>query len=249
MFRHRPAAGFRRSAAVALAALAGVLALTACDGGDSGGHGASGHHEQRAESGKTATPSVTATGSVVAPGKPGEPAKTLTPEQALKALPDDTPNSADFTYAEMMIDHHAQALTMTALVADRASSTQVKRLSERISAAQKPEIAAMESWLKRFADKKPKDGGHGDGHGDGHGGHGSAAGMPGMATDAQLAQLRAAKGTAFDQLFLKLMITHHDGAVTMAADALGEGQNILIQEMANDVISQQSAEIARMRKM
>lgn len=245
MLNHRPAARFRRSAALALAALVGALALSACESGGSDGHGGSEHHGKKADSAPAASPSVTATGSVVAPGKPGEPAKTLTPEQAVKALPDDSPNSADFSYAEMMIEHHAQALTMTALVPDRASSTQVKRLSERISAAQKPEIAAMESWLKRFAAQKPKDGGHGGGHG----GHDAADGMPGMATDAQLAQLKAAKGAAFDELFLKLMITHHDGAVTMAAEALSDGRNTLIQEMANDVISQQSAEIGRMRKM
>ena len=75
------------------------------------------------------------------------------------------------------------------------------------------------------------------------------AGMPGMATDAQLAQLRAAKGKAFDDLFLKLMITHHEGAVAMAVDALTDGNNIRVEEMANEVISQQTTEIDRMRKM
>ncbi|MFJ8233627.1 DUF305 domain-containing protein [Streptomyces sp. NPDC094448] len=232
MFTHRPAAGSRRPVLLAATVLAAVLALSACES-DGGGSDAA----------KKPAGSGTATGSVVAPGKPGEPAKTLSPEQAAKALPDDSPNAADFSYVEMMVVHHAQALTMTALVPERAESKQVKGVADRISAAQKPEIDAMNGWLKRFADKRPKgSGGHGHGHGD-------PATMPGMATDAQLAQLRAAKGKAFDQLFLKLMITHHDGAVSMAADALSDGRNTLVQEMANDVISQQSAEIGRMRKM
>ncbi|MGV9315732.1 DUF305 domain-containing protein [Streptomyces sp. NPDC003691] len=233
MFTHRPAAGFRRPVALTAAALAAVLALTACEsnGGDT-------------KSAGKPSPSDKATGSVVAPGKPGEPAKTLSPEQAAKALPDDSPNSADFTYTEMMVVHHGQALTMTALVPGRAESKLVKGVADRISAAQKPEIDMMNGWLKRFADKRPKGSG-GHGHGGGH----STATMPGMATDAQLAQLKAAKGKAFDELFLKLMITHHDGAVSMAADALSDGRNTLVQEMANDVISQQSAEIGRMRKM
>ncbi|MFE6852269.1 DUF305 domain-containing protein, partial [Streptomyces sp. NPDC057674] len=73
--------------------------------------------------------------------------------------------------------------------------------------------------------------------------------MPGMASEAQLEQLRNAKGKAFDALFLKLMITHHEGAVTMAAEVLSEGNNVLVEEMANDVIAQQSAEIGRMRSL
>ena len=73
--------------------------------------------------------------------------------------------------------------------------------------------------------------------------------MPGMATEAQLAELRAAKGAAFDELFLKLMVTHHEGAVTMAAEVLAQGNNVLVEEMANDVIAQQTAEINRMRSL
>ncbi|MFI6287791.1 DUF305 domain-containing protein [Streptomyces sp. NPDC051018] len=221
----RLSTGAHRSIAASVA-LAAALTLGACES-NSGNDSKS--KAEKANSGA----------SVVAPGKPGEPAKTLTPDQAAKAVPEDTPNDADFAYAQMMIEHHGQALTMTGLVPDRASSTQVKRVAARISAAQGPEITAMEGWLKNNGADKRKGGGHD---------HGSMA-MPGMATDAQLKQLRAAKGKAFDELFLKLMITHHEGAVAMAADAVSDGNNILIQEMANDVISQQTSEIGRMRKM
>lgn len=73
--------------------------------------------------------------------------------------------------------------------------------------------------------------------------------MPGMATDERLDALRAARGPAFDTLFLKLMITHHDGAVTMATEVLSEGNDTLVEEMANDVVAQQTAEIHRMREL
>ena len=73
--------------------------------------------------------------------------------------------------------------------------------------------------------------------------------MPGMATEAQLKKLRAAKGTAFDRLFLTLMITHHEGAVTMATDVKAQGDNIQVEEMADDVIAQQTAEMSRMRDL
>jgi uncharacterized protein (DUF305 family) len=73
--------------------------------------------------------------------------------------------------------------------------------------------------------------------------------MPGMATERQLDGLRAARGEDFDALFLRLMITHHQGAVTMAAEVLSEGNNVLVEEMASDVIAQQTSEINRMRGM
>ncbi len=220
MLNHRPSTR-PRATALAAAAVAAVLALSGCDG-DGG--------DTKPAAGKDAGPGV------VAPGRPGEPARTLTAEEAAKEASRDTANSADFRYAQMMIEHHAQALVMTGLVPDRASSTPVKRLAERISAAQGPEIGAMEGWLKRNGGedrKQPHD----------HGG------MPGMATEAQLKELRAAKGKAFDQLFLELMITHHQGAITMATEALSEGNDVFVEEMASDVVAQQTVEINRMRAM
>jgi uncharacterized protein (DUF305 family) len=175
--------------------------------------------------------------SVLAPGKPGEANRTLSAQDAEEQrADDDTPNSADVSYARMMIEHHTQALELTELAPDRAESTRLKALAERISAAQGPEIAAMSAWLKEHG--QPEKGG----------GHTHAA-MPGMATEAQLKKLRAAKGKAFDELFLTLMITHHEGAITMATDVKGQGNNIRIEEMADDVVAQQTSEINRMRDM
>ncbi|MEV8531643.1 DUF305 domain-containing protein [Streptomyces sp. NPDC051211] len=210
------AKGFLRGFAGAAVAAVFVLGLTACQ------------DEDRKDASGPA---------VIAPGKPGEKSRTLAPEQAAEERPDDSPNAADFTYVQRMIEHHRQALTMSALAPERASADPVKRLAERIAAAQQPEIGAMEGWLQ----KHPAPGG-------GTGGH-DHAGMPGMATEAQLAELRAAKGGAFDRLFLTLMIAHHEGALKMAGEALSGGNNAAVEEMANDVVAQQSAEIHRMQSM
>ncbi|MFC9701117.1 DUF305 domain-containing protein [Streptomyces sp. NPDC056943] len=211
----------RAVVAVTLSALA-VLALGACESGS--------------DTAAKPQAGATAGGSVVAPGKPGEPAKRISPEEAARLLPDESPNSADFRYAQMMIVHHRQALTMTELAPQRAGSPQVKKVAERISAAQLPEIAAMEGWLKNNGGPREQSG---------HDHHS----MPGMATEAQLKELKNAKGAAFDKLFLKLMITHHEGAVTMAAEVLSDGNNVLVEEMANDVIAQQTSEINRMQSL
>ncbi|WP_282692291.1 DUF305 domain-containing protein [Streptomyces sp. CC208A] len=211
----------RTAAAVVLTALA-VLALGACESEP-------GEGTPRA-AGEPSGPSV------VAPGRPGEPARRISPQEAASLLPDDSPNAADFRYVTMMIVHHRQALTMTDLVPDRAASSPVKKVAARIAAAQGPEIGAMEGWLKNNGGPREESG---------HDHHA----MPGMASEAQLAELRAAKGAEFDRLFLRLMITHHQGAVTMATEALSEGNNVLVEEMANDVIAQQTAEINRMRSL
>ncbi|MFE1025136.1 DUF305 domain-containing protein [Streptomyces sp. NPDC058818] len=196
-----------------------VLGLGACDSGsDTGSAAAAGP-------------------SVIAPGEPGEGNRTLSAEEAEKQrADDDSPNSADVSYARMMIQHHAQALEMTELVPEQAESGQVQKLAERISAAQGPEITAMKGWLKNHGEKESG------------GGHDHDA-MPGMATEAQLEKLRAAKGKAFDQLFLKLMITHHEGAIAMATDVKSQGNNVQVEEMADDVVAQQTSEISRMRGM
>ncbi|MES5824088.1 DUF305 domain-containing protein [Streptomyces sp. RG80] len=175
--------------------------------------------------------------SVIVPGKPGEQNRTLSADEAAdQRAEDDSPNSADVSYARMMIEHHTQALEMTQLAPKRAESTKVRKLAERIAAAQGPEIASMESWLETY---------HKDTKGDEH----DHASMPGMATEAQLKELGAARGKTFDRLFLTLMITHHEGAITMATEVKGQGNNIRIEEMADDVVAQQTAEISRMRDM
>ncbi|MEU1532420.1 DUF305 domain-containing protein [Streptomyces fagopyri] len=215
LFRRSP-----RASLVTAALSAAVLTLGACD--DSGAP---------ANSGRTGGPSV------IAPGKPGEAAETLSADDAAKRrTEDDSPNSADFAYARMMIEHHTQALEMTRLAPRQAGSGRVKALAARIAASQGPEISTMKGWLATH---------DADGHTTRHQ-HGA---MPGMATEAQLKALRVARGKVFDRLFLKLMITHHDGAVSMATDVKARGNNIQIEEMADDVIAQQTSEISRMRAM
>lgn len=220
---HRRTRLHAASLAFAVTAAAVMLALTGCEpDGD----------RQDTGKGKDGKPAV------IAPGRPGEAAETLSAQEAAKAGDDDSPNAADRAYVAMMIEHHQQALVMTDLAPDRARSAKVRRIAERIAAAQGPEIDAMRGW------QQTSGGGAAEKH---H--HGGTADMPGMATPKQLDALRAAEGAGFDALFLKLMIAHHRGAVSMATDVLGRGNNVRVEEMANDVIAQQSSEIRRMQRV
>lgn len=50
-----------------------------------------------------------------------------------------------------------------------------------------------------------------------------------------------------DELFINMMVPHHEGAVAMARIALERSQRAEIQEMANAIISAQEEEITQMR--
>ena len=87
--------------------------------------------------------------------------------------------------------------------------------------------------------------------------HGGMAGMdhfmmPGMLTQAQLEELDAARGAAFDRLFLRYMVQHHGGAITMV-DALfsanGAASDTDSFKLASDIHVDQETEIARMDLM
>ncbi len=76
--------------------------------------------------------------------------------------------------------------------------------------------------------------------------------MPGMLSQTQLEELSEAKGLDFDRLFLRYMIQHHAGAITMVNDLIsvdGAAQEVGIGKLAADINVDQKTEIERMRLM
>ena len=69
----------------------------------------------------------------------------------------------------------------------------------------------------------------------------------GMATDAELDQLRSLEGQPADCLFLGLMIRHHEGAIPMAEAVVELGSDPRVKDVAQTIITGQSAEIDAMR--
>jgi uncharacterized protein (DUF305 family) len=73
-----------------------------------------------------------------------------------------------------------------------------------------------------------------------------------MLTDQQMVQLDSARGPTFDQLFLRFMIQHHEGAITMVNELFasqGGGEEDNVYRMAANVFADQTTEIDRMQKM
>ena len=73
--------------------------------------------------------------------------------------------------------------------------------------------------------------------------------MPGMLTDEQLADLEAAAGPAFDEMFLEAMIDHHTGAIQMAQTEQEGGAFAEAIDLAEQIEQAQTEEIDRMRAL
>lgn len=156
----------------------------------------------------------------------------------------ETHNDADVTFATEMIPHHQQAVEMAELAADRAHDPEVQQLAEDIQAAQGPEIDTMTQWLEDWGQQVPSDDmDHGDM------GHGGAEEMPGMMDEAEMARLTGSDGAAFDRMFLQMMVEHHEGAIEMARTEQANGRNPDAIALAEQVETDQEAEIAEMEDL
>ena len=139
----------------------------------------------------------------------------------------------ELMFAQMMIPHHSQAVTMSELALANSTNPEVLALATAIRDAQGPEITQMQSWL----DQSNYSGTHA-GHMD----------MGGMLSDEELAKLAIAKGAAFDRLFLEGMIAHHEGALKMA-EMIKDSTNREVKKLFTNIVSSQSAEIEAMKAL
>lgn len=179
--------------------------------------------------------------AIIQPGAPGQPNRTISPAAATD-LSKVQATEADIRFMQGMIGHHAQAIEMTALIADRTAKREMILLGQRISVSQADEIEMMKTWLTKRGQEIPAEHHH----------HTKEGFMPGMLTPEQMTELGNAKGELFDQLFLKYMIQHHEGALTMVDELFktpGAGQEGDINAFAADVDSDQRMEINRMRAL
>ena len=145
-----------------------------------------------------------------------------------------TSATGDVEFAQMMIPHHEQAVEMADLaLANDTASPEVKALAGQIKAAQDPEIQSMQGWLAQW----------GASEGSGQMDHG------GMMSDDQMSSLMGISGPEFDQMWLTMMIEHHEGAIEMAQDVLDTTSNPEVEQLATAVVEGQEKEIATMKGM
>jgi uncharacterized protein (DUF305 family) len=180
-------------------------------------------------------------GAALAAGIPATPAAAQAPPERRGYT------AEDVEFMSGMIYHHAQAVLIAGWAPTHGASPSVRTLCERIVAAQIDEIALLSRWLATRHEAVPwPDPDHMM-----MPGMDSTHVMPGMLTAEQLAQLDRARGQDFDVLFLRLMIQHHEGAITMVNQlfAAGAGEENPVYKMASSVFADQTTEIERMQRM
>jgi uncharacterized protein (DUF305 family) len=172
--------------------------------------------------------------------------------------------SADAGFARDMQVHHHQAVEMSMIVRDQATDETLRAVAYDIALTQQQQAGQMYAWLEEWglsqSSAQPRMEWMTAGSGD-HGGMAMGSGedpgsmltaeglMPGMATPAQLDELRAAQGDDAERLYLELMINHHEAGVEMAAAGAELGQTEQVRTLAEKIRSGQQAEIDLMQGM
>lgn len=160
-------------------------------------------------------------------------------------------NGADVSFATDMIPHHAQALQMAALTRGRSLDPEVASLTEDIRTAQAPEIETMTDWLTVWGKPIPaipRD--HANaGHGGMEGMEMSGDQMPGMMSSEELDELEEASDAEFQDLWLTMMIAHHEGAIEMAKAEQSDGTYQPAIDLAESIETSQQQEISHMQQL
>jgi uncharacterized protein (DUF305 family) len=151
-------------------------------------------------------------------------------------------NADDVSFAQQMIPHHNDAVTMAKLVPSRSTNAEIIDLAARIEKGQSPEIQQMQGWLTTWNASMSMPG---MSTGSMPGMDGGA--MPGMMSADDMKQLEQAKGAEFDKMWLDMMIKHHQGAIDMAKTELGKGASTDAKGLAQKIIDAQQAEITEMQ--
>ncbi|GAA1636891.1 DUF305 domain-containing protein [Catellatospora bangladeshensis] len=166
---------------------------------------------------------------------------------AVQPSPTQQFNDTDVQFLQQMIVHHQQALMMARMAAAKAADADVKQLAAQITQEQAPEIEQMSAWLQQWGKPVPSMG------------PGMALPsmsppmgpgmMPSMRPMPDMGRLQNMTGQGFDQMFLQMMIAHHEGAVTMAKAEIAGGANPAVKQLAEKIQADQSAQIEQMRQM
>lgn len=170
--------------------------------------------------------------------------------------------SPEAGFARDMQIHHAQAVDMAMTIHAKTDDEQLQALSYDIATGQSAQRGEMFDWLVRWGlpqlgepmswmSASSVEHAHGGAAADDTGpmtDEEMRAAM-GMASEAELAELRAASGQEADCLFLGLMIRHHEGAIPMTDAVLELGSEERTLAVAESMRNAQLFEIDAMTSM
>ena len=185
------------------------------------------------------TVSLSAEPLIIQPGLPGTVSKEINSKEAIN-IANTGFTKDDTVFMNHMIVHHEQALTLSRLAPNRTNTQEILDLAGRIDVSQEDEISFMQGWLE---ERNIEVHTHMSMH---------HMKMMGMASDQDIAKLSNSKGMEFDELFLRLMIAHHEGALDMVKELKrqpGSAYDPLMFEFVSDLSNDQGVEIERMNTL
>lgn len=152
--------------------------------------------------------------------------------------------SPEAGFARDMIVHHAQAVDMALLLYDRTQDTALRAIALDIMLSQQAQIGQMQGWLYLWrlpiaSPDLPMT----------WMGMPVRGRMPGMASEEQLAMLRAATGTEADRQFIQLMIPHHASGIHMAEEIINRTNVPAVRELATSILETQQREIDELERI
>jgi uncharacterized protein (DUF305 family) len=144
----------------------------------------------------------------------------------------------DKAYLAGMSVHHQGAIDMAKLAITQASHPEIVTLAKNIVTSQAGEISQMESWQKKWDYPASTS----------SAGHDMNAMDMSMSMEGDMITLQSKTGDAFDKTFLEQMIAHHQSAIDMSGSAASNAKHQEVKDLAKNVITAQTAEIASMKQ-
>ena len=153
------------------------------------------------------------------------------------------PNEVDIGFADDMRTHHLQGVTLSLAYLEDGTDPTLRQMANEIVIVQAGESRLMGQWLEDWGNPDldldnamewmgmapvPQ------------------TEQPGMASEAELAELEAAEGEELDDLFSSLMIAHHRGGQHMAQYAVDHGSEEVVTDLAQAIVTTQQSEVAEM---
>ena len=146
----------------------------------------------------------------------------------------------DGHFIEQMIPHHEGAIAMATLALQKSKRPEIKIFAEGIITAQTKEIRDMQTWYKNWFGLDVTKGNLGMMGG----GMMSGSGMHMGGQD----DMRALENASdFDKAFIEAMTPHHQLAIMMAQMLQSGTTRPEMQQLAENIIESQSAEIKQMQ--
>jgi uncharacterized protein (DUF305 family) len=151
-------------------------------------------------------------------------------------------SSVDEGFLADMTTHHDQAVEMALLALNRAEDPTVRHFATEVLLFQRYELGRMRSYQQERGIEQPEY----DPDRPSMSWMGMptpVAVMPGMASDAQIDELAALSGSAFDERFLELMMAHHRGGAHMSEYAADHAADPDIRQLAQVMLENQLIEV------